>query len=135
MNEEALPPVPLACLICDQVLTDENTKKKSLIGVFDHIWVGEFPTQHGPIALYARFYDAQGDYDVRVEYLKVDDQSVLGDASGNIHVAERDQTVEFAINLPSVEIPEPGKYEFRVHLNGQYFQSARFNAISREDSA
>lgn len=125
---EPLPPIPVAFLLCDYVITDEATKKKSLIGVFDRVWATRFPTQHRPIALYARLYDAEGEHDVRVEYVKVGEERVLAEAKGTLRVQDRKRPVEFALTLPAIPIPEPGEYEFRLYVAGRYVQRAVFTA-------
>lgn len=127
-SEEGLPPIPMAFLLCDQVISDEATKKKTLVGVFDRIWVSKFPTEHKPVALYARLYDAEGEYDVRVEYVKLSDESVLARANGKLQVRDRRKPVEFALALSSIPIPEPGEYEFRLWIGNRYIQKVRFVA-------
>ena len=58
------PPIPslLAMLICDQIIVDEQTKKKSLIGIFDNINSLAFPASVN-CAIYAKMADAEGGYD------------------------------------------------------------------------
>jgi len=130
-----LPPIPMAFLICDQVITDEATKKKTIIGVFDRIWVAKFPTNHHPIAVYARFFDAEGTFDVRVQYVKVDNESVLAEANMTMNVPQRHTAAEFAIAFPPVPIPEPGDYEFRLWINHRYVQKVGFAALQNPSTA
>jgi len=132
-QEALIPPIPVAFLLCDQVITDEVTKKKTLVGVFDRIWVSKFPTEHKPIALYARLFDAEGEYEVRVEYVKVADESVLSRATGKLRVRDRHKPVEFALTLPSIPIPEPGEYEFRLWVGNRYVQRVAFTAELHPD--
>ena len=128
----SLPPVPMAFLICDQVITDEATKKKTLVGVFDHVMVKQFPARHGPVALYARLFDSEGTHDCSVEYVRTDTQEVLGNAKGQISVRSRNKTFEFSINLPAVDIPEPGEYEFRLYLGNRLMHRARLTAMEMQ---
>jgi hypothetical protein len=127
-HRESIPPIPVAFLLCDQVITDEATKKKTLVGVFDRVWATRFPTEHRPVALYARLYDAEGEHEVRVEYVKVGEEKVLAEAKGTLRVHDRKRPVEFVITLPAIPIPEPGKYEFRLWVSGRYVQRVIFTA-------
>ncbi len=127
-KETAIPPIPLAFLLCDQVITDAATKKKTVVGIFDRIWVSKFPTEHKPVALYARMYDAVGEHEVKVEYVKVSDETVLAQATGKLHVQDRHKPVEFAISFSAIPIPEPGEYEFRLWVGNRYVQRVRFTA-------
>jgi hypothetical protein len=54
-------------LVCDSVITEEASKKKTLIGVFEHIYASEFPFVHGSMSLYTKLSDAAGDYQFRIE--------------------------------------------------------------------
>lgn len=126
--ETAIPPITQTFILCDLVITDEATKKKTLVGVFDRIWVSNFPAKHTPAALYMRLFDAQGDCDLRVDYVKADDQSVLGQVTGKMQSVKRHTTVEFAIALPPIDIPAPGDYEFRLWINELYAHRVRFTA-------
>lgn len=65
-ENEGRPPIPVAILLCDQVITENETGKKSIIGVFDRIWAKEFPAIHKPAAIYIRIADAEGTYDMRI---------------------------------------------------------------------
>jgi len=124
----SIPPITQTFLLCDQVITDEATKKKTLVGVFDRIWVSQFPAKHSPAALYIRLFDAQGDCDIRVDYVKADDQRMLGNVTGKMQSVKRHTTVEFAIALPPIDIPSPGEYEFRLWINDHYAHRVRFVA-------
>ena len=55
MTEQGLSPhapVPVAFLMCDQVMVDEATKTKTLVRVFDQIW--------GPATCYSKGWGSQG---------------------------------------------------------------------------
>jgi len=43
---DILKPSVQAFLVCDQVIEDSLTKKKSLIGIFTHLQAVVFPFQH-----------------------------------------------------------------------------------------
>jgi hypothetical protein len=130
-----LPPIPMAFLICDQVISDEATKKKTLVGIFDRIWVAQFPTNHHPIAVYARFYDAEGTFEVRVEYVKVKSETVMAEAKMTMNVPQRKAAGEFSIAFPPIPIPEPGDYEFRLWINDRYVQKVGFTALQTPATA
>lgn len=124
-------PVPLAFLLCDRLITDADTKKKTLVGIFDRVWVSEFPTEHQGAALYARLLGAEGDYNIRIEYVQVDGQSILGEGTARMQVQDRHIPAEFSIMLPPLPIPKPGWYEFRLWMNERYIQRVGFLAAQR----
>lgn len=121
-------PVPLAFLICDQVITDEVSKKRTVVGIFDTIWIGAFPTNYRPAALYVRLTDAEGAYKARIEYVQVASQKILATIEASVEVTDRLMPAEFSVPLPPIPIPSAGEYEFRLWLNDKYVHRVRFNA-------
>jgi len=59
---EIIKPSVQAFLVCDQVIEDSVTKKKSLIGLFTHLQAMSFPFQHQQMGLYFCLTDAEGNY-------------------------------------------------------------------------
>ena len=59
-----------AMLVCDYVITERGTNKKSLIGVFENIGAGTFPCTHFAMSIYIKLTDAQGAYQFRLELVQ-----------------------------------------------------------------
>ena len=136
MAEEisSLPtPVPIAFLLCDQISVDQTTKKKTIVGIFDRMWVGRFPTNYRPASLFARMIDCEGEYAVRVEYVQVSTQAVLGQAEGVARSSSRHAYTDVVLSWPVIPIPEPGEYEFRLWMNNKFINSIRFTARPRTE--
>lgn len=125
------PPVPavLALLLCDQVITDAQSQKKSLIGVFHNVNAFGFPVALN-VALYAKLTDAQGKYDLKVRVVRLKDDSVLYDfeIKGGQSVSQL-QPWELAINMVGLVFPEPGKYEFQLYANDVYLSRITMEAL------
>jgi len=127
-RDDAVLPVPEAFILCNQVIIEEGTKKKTLIGLFNRIFSDKFPTNYDPISLYFLGSDAQGTFNVSVQYVQVATQKILAEATvKDLQMSERNR-MELSVNFPGVGIPEPGEYEFRLFMNGRYIHRARFNA-------
>ncbi len=119
MNEAPVP-TTLAMLLCDSVIVDEMTKKKSLIGVFEDVNAVAFPTQLN-CALYAKLVDAEGTYNFRIRLVRLQDETVVTELPGAQAVLpDRLKAAELAINLLGLVIPEAGKYEFQLWANDVY---------------
>ena len=126
-NDTTIPPVPVALLLCDHIIVDETSKKKSLIGLFDRIWVGQFPATQA-CALYFRGTDAEGHFDISVQYVQSENETVLAEVKSGLDTQQRGP-IEFVISLPPIPIPSPGHYEFRLFLNGVYVHRVQFTAV------
>ncbi len=76
----AKPPVPVlkAFLVCDQVIQDAQTGKKSLIGVFHELKASRFPAMHPALWIYANLTDAHGQYAFEIRLVDVSRNETLG---------------------------------------------------------
>ena len=122
-------PFLVAALTCDTVSTDPSTGKKSLIGVFSHVISTQFPlTRH--LSLYYKVTDAEGYYPIEIEFANADDNNVLGTATAAISISDRNGHWESVVDFPSLPVPKPGRYEFRIKMAGFFLGNATLDAIT-----
>ena len=136
MPEESssLPtPVPVAFLLCDQIIVDSTTGKKTIVGVFDRITVEQFPANHRTAWLFARVIDCEGEYAFKIEYLQVSTQTVLIEGQGTASSNYRHLYTDIVSQWPLIHIPEPGEYEFRLWMNNKFISSIRLTALPRSE--
>ena len=126
-------PVPIAFLLCDQISSDQTTGKKTVVGIFDRMWVSRFPTNYRPASLYARLIDCEGEYEFRIEYVQVSTQTVLGKAEGQATAKDRHRYTDIVIAWPVIPIPDAGEYEFRLWMSNKFINSIRFTAQPRSE--
>lgn len=112
-------PVLVAALVCDTGVVDPSTGKKSLIGVFDRIWVGRFPTTR-PLLLYIKIADAEGKYRVLVRIVHADENRKVGEGGGEVDVPNRLLAYDYLMPFPPVPFEKPGRYEFQIFMNDVY---------------
>jgi hypothetical protein len=113
-------PVLKAFLVCDQIIHDAQTGKKSLIGVFHELRADRFPALHPALWIYANITDARGNYDFEIRMVEVGRNDVMG--SGRpppIEISGPLQTTELSAQLRNVALPRAGTYEFQLSANGE----------------
>lgn len=111
-------PVVKAFLVCDYVIHEQETNKKSCIGIFHQIHGAKFPCRHGQLSIYANITEAEGKYVFDLLLVNLADGKVIGTGSTpELDVPDRLQTAELAFALQNVVFPQPGKYEFRLIAN------------------
>lgn len=119
-----------AFLVCDCVIEDSLTKKKSLIGLFTHLQAAAFPFQHHQLGLYFCMTDAEGTYHFEIDLVYVNtDQLVCRASLPDIVIGDRLQISDFGINIPALLFPAPGRYEFRLRMNNRVAAQKDFNVI------
>jgi len=119
-----------AFLVCDSVIEDSLTKKKSLIGIFTHLQAVTFPFQYHQVGLYFCLTDAEGTYHLEIDLVYVNtDQLVCRASLPDIAIQDRLQIADFGINLPALLFPAPGRYEFRLRMNSRVIAQKDFHVI------
>lgn len=116
-----------AMLICDYVITERGTNKKSLIGVFENIGAATFPCTHFALSVYIKLTDAQGDYRFRLELVDLQSDVMIGKSEmpEEVHVPSPLDAHELVFNLRGVRFMHSGKYEFRIFANDKIFGQKR----------
>lgn len=105
-------------LLCDYIIQEHRTGKKSLIGIFHNIVAGKFPFAHPSLFIYANLSDAQGVYDFEMKLIDLESQSIIGHGRiPKIEISDRLKPVEIAMNIRQLVFPNPGKYEFQLFAN------------------
>ncbi len=122
-------PIFNAMLICDHAIREEGSGKISLIGIFEQIHVPSLPAGHASLSVYAKVTDAQGEYDLSLDLVRLEDLMVIGHGEAHATVANRLAPMEFLFNLAWLLFERAGEYEFRLSANGRYVASKSFRVI------
>ena len=119
-----VPPKVNSFLLCDYIIQEHRTGKKSLIGIFHNIVAGQFPFSHPSLFIYANLSDAMGSYDFEIKLLELDGQSIIGQGKiPKIEIGDRLKPVEIAMNIRQLVFPKPGKYEFELFANDELIET------------
>ena len=105
-------------LIADQVFP-QASGKWCVIGVFDRIVAARFPVVHPSLGLFLTISDAEGDYEVKVEF-RNEESKVLAEFGGiRLTAPHRLATVPFGVQTDNLKLPAPGRYSFVPYFNGE----------------
>ena len=130
---DIVKPSVQAFLVCDSVIIDSQTGKKSLIGTFTHLWAPRFPCQHHQMGIYFCLTDAEGVYEFELRLAYLDQDVIVGKATlSPFTIKDRLEIHDFGINIPSLVFPGPGRYEFRLYANGFFITHKDFNVIQQD---
>jgi hypothetical protein len=116
-----------AILICDQIIHELGTNKKSLIGIFEDIHMLKFPSTHPRIGVYVNLTDAHGEYAIEVRMLGTDRKEIARVPPQTVRIDNPLKTCELALQMQNTPFKEPGKYEFQIFANGELLATKGFN--------
>ena len=111
-------------VVCDYALVDQFGKL-SVLGVFQHIWVQQFPTVHPRLHLVIRLKGTRtevGQHDVQIRLLNDDDEEIIS-GEGKVHLPEPPAGVldveAGAVLAFDVPFKAPGQYRFEIRIDSE----------------
>src|SRR5262249_49506764 len=97
---------------------------------FTHLQALNFSFQHQQMGLYFCLTDAEGPYQFDIDLIYLNTEQLVCRATlPNIVIADRLQISDFGINIPSLIFPAPGRYEFRLKMEGHLIAQKDFNVL------
>ena len=123
-------PIAEALILCDEIITEAGTNKKSLIGTFNSIVSSNFPMQHAKICVYAAMTNGQGEMKGELRCVRVDDQQEIFKAAGNVQFADPNQVVEMSFNFRNILFERPGLYTFELMAGEELLLEKRFHVLA-----
>lgn len=129
------PPKPslTAFLVCDTVIADKGTNKKSIIGAFTDIWSHNFPCVHYRMGIYFCLTNAEGDYEILLKLINTDSEDLLAEAGMSVKISDILSINDFGINLPMAVFPKPGRFEFQLFANKEFLGRKEFRVSKRQE--
>lgn len=140
MNPMSLPdPLCLNVVLCDQIIEDKRTGKKSLIGVFNEIHVTHLPAVHGCMFLLVTLTNCLGAHEINIgisrdtEY----DAEIIMNIHGQIQGRNPVDIIDLVFELRGLPLAQDGKYQIDVtsmrtgqHLSQRSFFVRQVNLTS-----
>ena len=111
-------------VVADYALVDQSGKM-SVLGIFQHIWVQQFPAMHPRLHLVLRLKGKRteiGEHAVQIRLADEADTELLG-GSGTVNFAEPPAGVTeieaAAVLVFDVPFPRAGQYRFEITVDGE----------------
>lgn len=130
-HSRAVPPTLVSILICDQVIDDKLTNKKSAIGIFNMVYAAEFPSRMAQINVLASVTEISGRVPLELRLARDADNSTVFSTRGQVEAPNPLVTVDLVFNLQGLQIPEPGQYAFELLCEGDLLGRRRFQVMPR----
>ena len=119
-------PAGLALIVCDDIIEDKFTGKKTLVGIFSQISAPQFPARHPKLAIFISFHDAKGDYNSALRIISEKSGAVVVETQGELHVKSPLDVLDIHFNFMNIEFPEPGFYNIEFLCSDELVMQRRF---------
>lgn len=124
-------PTLVSLLICDQVIDDKLSNKKSAIGIFNTILVPKMPTSIHQMAILASLTEIVGQVELEIRLVRDADYSIVFSGRGKVEAPNPLAVVDLLFAMQGIRIPEPGQYGFELLSDGELLGRRRFQIILR----
>ena len=119
-------PVGIAIVICDQIIEDKLTGKKSLIGIFNQMATQNFPCRHPQVCVFVSLTEGRGQCAARLRIVHDESDHVVAEVNGNIQFPDVHMVVELNFNLVGLVFPNPGMYSIEFYCDDAIILERRF---------
>ena len=106
-------------IICDEVIEDKRTCKKSLIGLFDKILAVKLPASHKSLHVFFSLVGGLGKYKTILQYTYLKEMKVIGQIHGEVQFSDPRAILECDFELVDVLFPYEGSYNFQILVEGE----------------
>jgi hypothetical protein len=103
-------PLGLSLLMCDTIIEDKHTGKKTLVGLFDRVHARRFPCVHPYMCVFVSLTGARGRFPCEVVCRHQDSHTVALSAKGEVTMRDPRQVVDLVFRLSGVTFPKPEMY-------------------------
>lgn len=128
-------PLVLALVLCDQIITEHQSMKKSLIGTFSSVTFGSLPAVYPRMFVYAALTNGQGKADAGLRCVFMDSPDGIGrplwEVSAPIAFDNPNRVVEICFELNGIAFKSPGLHTFELSCANELLIERRFQVQVR----
>lgn len=113
MKDNLSDAVPLALIVCDTVITDAATGKKTLVGIFNAIGAQKFPHVVPQLSIFASLTNLEGETEIKIRMIAGNSATVL-ELPAKVPFRNLLDAPEIVFNLQNLRFPAPGTFELQL---------------------
>jgi hypothetical protein len=119
----------LALLVADQIYRDQGSNKHIIAGTFHQLNISTFPAVfHKSIGVFIKLGSFAGSVDVGLVFEEVaTGETLLRTRASGVSCQDRDCPLELALEVPPLPLPRPGRYAFKLLVNGNVIGTAEID--------
>lgn len=131
MAERGSSPAPtlVSLLLCDQIIDDRLTGKKSAIGLFNVAAVPSIPVRLSQIVVMASLTELTGPTTVELRLMRDADNAPLLVTQGTVDAPDPLSTVELIFNMQGIQFSTAGQFGFELWAQGELLGRRRFQVL------
>ncbi len=124
-------PTPLALIVCDAVIDDRETHKKTLVGIFSNIGAQKIPFRHPELHVFVSLTDGNGVYQSRLECRHRESNERVFELKGDIKFDNPNQVVDLNFVLKGVVFNKVGMHDFDFYCDDKIIVTRKFTVSQK----
>ena len=128
-------PEVLAMIICDMVIEDVESGKKSLIGIFDHVHTSALPGVVNELNVFVSLTDGHGSPGAELRCINAATEEELFRTEGSIEFPDPLAVVDLHFRFQGCEFPDEGEYRFQFLCDGHLLRERKFYVELEDEEA
>ena len=125
-------PMGLALLLCDSVIEDKYTGKKTLVGLFDRIQTLKLPCIHASMSIFVSLTGGHGKYPCQIEGRHSDGETTAFSATGNVILKDPHQVANLVFRMNNVKFNKAGMYWVRFTVDDMPIMLRQLIVLKKE---
>jgi hypothetical protein len=125
-------PTTLGLLVCDQFLSDRDTHKPILVGVFSRMRFSEFPSTTRPFDVHAAITNGHGRVALDIVITRLATEEQIAALSLEYGFSDPLVIINFRCRFRMVSFPAPGVYLIEVLADGNAIGHTRLEVLEME---
>ncbi len=126
-------PHVLAMIICDMVIDDRISGKKSLIGLFDAIATTDLPCIVNELHVFLALTEGYGTVKLQLRCTRAAQDEELFSTVQEVRFPDPLAVVEINMGFCGCEFPEPGEYRFQLYAGNSLLCERKFHITLVEE--
>ena len=109
-------PCGLAIILCDDIIEDKHSGKKSLIGIFNEIYSFHFPAKRQKIAIFVSLMGGNGEYEAVLK-MRDPENKVIFSGGGKISITHPFQVADMLFTVYNMAFMKTGRHVIEFYCN------------------
>lgn len=122
-------PTLVSLLVCDQVIDDRLTNKKSAIGLFNTVVTRSVPTRLPQMSVMVAITEISGAVSIELRLTRDADNEVVLSTTGQVEAPSPLNIVDLVFALQGVHFARAGQYAFEVWAGAELLGRRRFHVV------
>jgi hypothetical protein len=122
-------PIGIALIVCDQIIQDASSGKRSLVGIFNSLKAASFPATTKHLSIYASLTNINGNVPMELHCFNETHEEAIVAVPFNGSMDNPNNVLDVAFDFDEFSFPKPGLYCFEIRAVEEIILSTRLNVI------